>query len=77
MEIASPQVSSRNVMTNEGQPLIFANGPAIQAGQSLSVDLTGLPNHPEWPMWFALAIGIGLVGLGLWAGFTGPARRRI
>jgi hypothetical protein len=77
MEIASTQIESRNIMTNEGQPLFFANGPAILAGKALTLDLTGLPNHPQWPRWLALALGLGLVGLGLWAGFTGPARRRI
>lgn len=77
LDIASPQIGTRNTMVNEGQPLIFANGPAIPAGQALTVDLSGLPNHPEWPMWSALTIGLGLMGWGLWAGFTGPARRRI
>lgn len=77
MDMASAQIGSRNTMVNEGQPLMFANGPAIPAGQALTVDLSGLPNHPEWPMWSALTIGLGLMGWGLWAGFTGPARRRL
>jgi len=77
MEIASPQIGSRNTTVNEGQPLIFANGPAIQAGQPLTLDLSGLPSHPEWPMWSALVVGLGLMGWGLWAGFTGPVRRRL
>jgi hypothetical protein len=77
LEIASPQIANRNTMVNEGQPLIFANGPAIAAGQPLTLDITGLPHHAEWPMWLAMSLGLGLMGLGLWAAFTGPARRRI
>lgn len=77
LEIASPQIASRNTMMNEGQPLIFANGPAIASGKALTLDITGLPHHAEWPMWCALTVGLGLMGWGLWAGFTGPARRRI
>jgi hypothetical protein len=78
LEIASPQIASRTSMRSESQqPFIMANGPAIPAGQAFTLDVSGLPNHAEWPMWLALTLGMGFVGLGLWAGFTGPARRRI
>lgn len=75
MEIASPQVASRNMVTNEGQPLIFASGPAIAAGQALTVDFAGLPHHPTWPQWTAMSIALALIGWGIWGAATAPRRR--
>ena len=75
LEIASPQVTARNVVSSNGQPLIFASGPAIQAGQALTVDITGLPHHPTWPQWVAFALALAVIGWGIWGAVTAPARR--
>ncbi len=75
LEIASPQVTTRNVVSNNGQPLIFGSGPAIAAGQSLTVDITGLPHHPTWPQWTALALAFAVISWGVWGAVTAPARR--
>lgn len=75
LEITSPQIASRNMVTNEGQPLIFASGPAIQAGQTLTVDFAGLPHHATWPQWTAMSIALALIGWGIWGAATAPRRR--
>ncbi len=75
LEIASLQVTARNVVSSNGQPLIFASGPAIQAGQALTVDITGLPHHPTWPQWVAFALALAVIGWGIWGAMTAPARR--
>lgn len=75
LEIASPQVTARNMVDSNGQPLIFASGPAIQAGQALVVDFSGLPHHPTWPQWTALLLGLAIMGWGIWGAATAPARR--
>lgn len=74
LEIASPQMTNRNVVSSNGQPLIFGSGPAIPAGQSLTVDITGLPHHPTWPQWTALTLALAIVGLGVWGAVTAPRR---
>jgi len=75
IEIASPQVTARNMVDSNGQPLIFASGPAIQAGQTLTVDLSGLPHHPTWPQWVAIALALAVIAWGIWGAVTAPARR--
>ena len=75
LELASPQVTARNVVSSNGQPLIFASGPTIPAGQALTVDLTGLPHHPTWPQWVAFALAMAVIGWGVWGAVTAPALR--
>jgi hypothetical protein len=49
--------------------------PAMPQGQSLSLDITGLPFHPRWPRYTALTAAGVIVSWGLWAAFV-PTRRR-
>ena len=78
LEIASPQIAGRApVRAGDGKSFISASGPAIQAGQRLTLDISGLPHHPVWPRWVALAFATGFIAWGLWAGVTAPARRRV
>lgn len=77
LEIASPQIASRAPMrAADGKAFINAAGPAIQSGQRLTMDISGLPFHSEWPRWVALAFASGFIAWGLWAGLLTPARRR-
>jgi hypothetical protein len=75
LEIASPQVTARNMVMNEGQPLIFASGPGMASGQTLEVDFSGLPHHPAWPQWTALSLAMALMAWGVWGAATAPRRR--
>jgi hypothetical protein len=77
LDISSPQIAGRSVVHGQIQPFISASGPAIPAGERLTVDFTGLPNHAEWPRWTALAAGLGFISWGLWAAATAPERRRV
>ncbi len=77
LDIASPQISGRGTISSQGKPFISASGPAIQAGQTLTINFSGLPNRPAWPRWVALIIGLGFVSWGLWSAWTAPARRRV
>jgi hypothetical protein len=75
LAIESPQVTSRNTMDSNGQPLLVASGPAIEAGQALTVDFSGLPHHPTWPQWVAFTLALAVIGWGIWGAVTAPARR--
>ncbi len=77
LDIASPQVTGRSLMTGQQGPYISATGPAIQAGQRLTIDFSGLPYRAQWPRWVALTLALGFISWGLWSGWTAPARRRI
>ncbi|MSO50269.1 MAG: hypothetical protein EXQ49_10295 [Acidobacteria bacterium] len=77
LDISSPQVSGRGMMASQGKPFISASGAAIQAGQTLTVNFSGLPNRPAWPRWVALIIGLSFVSWGLWSVWTAPVRRRV
>lgn len=77
LEIASPQISGRSMMTGQAKPFISATGPAIQSGQPLTLDISGLPHHAVWPRWVALTLGVGFVSWGLWVAMTAPTRRRV
>lgn len=74
IEIASPQIANRNIVTSEGQPLIFASGPAIEAGGRLTVEFSGLPHHPRWPQYTALSLALALIAWGVWGAATAPRR---
>jgi len=76
IDVASPQITSKQRVTEQGQPLIFATGPPIEAGHVLDVDITGLPHHASWPRYLALALAGAIMSVGIWAAvFTGPRRR--
>jgi hypothetical protein len=65
------------MMSSQDRTFINASGPAIAAGQRLSLDITGLPHRARWPRWVALAFASGFIIWGLWAGVAAPARRRV
>jgi len=77
LDISSPQISGRGMMSSQGKPFISASGPAIQAGQTLTINFSGLPHRSLWPRWVALAVGLSLVSWGLWSAWTAPVRRRV
>jgi hypothetical protein len=78
LEITSPQIAARAAMrAGDGKAFINASGPSIPAGQHLALDISGLPHHPTWPRWLALACATGFIAWGLWAGVAAPARRRV
>ena len=74
VDISSVQLPSKQRTTEQGQPLIFATGPPLQAGQSLIVDFSGLPHHARWPRNVALALAGLIVSAGLWAAVVAPRR---
>ena len=74
LELASPQIASQQSVNEEGQPLIIATGPPLATGQLLSLQISGLPYHPQWPRYVALSAASVIMICGLWAAFA-PTRR--
>lgn len=76
LDVRSPQIASKREVTDQGQKLIVAGGPAIPAGQSLVLEISGLPHHALWPRYVALSLATVIMGAGLWAAaFPNPRRR--
>jgi hypothetical protein len=49
MQVASPQLTDVREMNSDGQPFIMATGPRLNAGETLVLNLTGLPSHSDTP----------------------------
>jgi len=74
--VRSPQLTgTREVQSEQGQTLILGAGPALSQGQTLAIEITGLPHRPTWPRNLALALAVIFMGAGLWAAVTAPRRR--
>jgi hypothetical protein len=75
MTLASPQLSTKQDVNDQGRALILGTGPGLAAGQTLSLEIAGLPHRAAWPRDLALALAAVFVAAGLWGAFTAPARR--
>ncbi len=75
LDLASPQLKTKALTHREGQPLVTGEVPAMPAGASLVLDVTGLPHHARGPRYTALSAAGVIVLWGLWAAFV-PARGR-
>jgi hypothetical protein len=76
LEIASPQIGSQQSVMEQGQPLIIGMGPPLAAGQTFSLQVSGLPYHPQWPRYVALGTAAVIMTCGIWAAIVAPTRRR-
>lgn len=68
--------STGDVKSESGTTFILGSGPALAAGSTLAVDLTGLPAHSSVPMWTALIIAGSVLGFGAWLAFVGRPNER-
>ena len=74
-DLLSPQITSKETSTDQGQTLLVGTGPALAAGETLELEITGLPFHPRWPRNVALALAGMIVAIGIWAAATARPRR--
>ena len=73
MQVSSPQLTDVREMTSEGQPFIMATGPKLNAGDTLVLNLTGLPAHTTTPRTVALAATVIMFLVAGWFAFS-PGR---
>ena len=77
LDLQSTQLTTKQVMNDQNQPVVFGSGPALQAGTSLTFEITGLPHHARWPRYVALTLSGLILSTGLWAAFGPASRRRV
>jgi hypothetical protein len=76
LRVSSPQLDkSDEVRTESGDLFVLGNGPAIQAGGTLTLTLTGLPFHSRRPRYVALTLAGGLLAFGAWLAISGRSQR--
>jgi hypothetical protein len=75
LKISSPQISSAQEFTNEDQLVILGAGPGLAAGQSLSLEIAGLPHRSPWPRRIALAFAGLIIAAGFIGVYTAPRRQ--
>jgi hypothetical protein len=66
MQIASPQLTDIGERTSDGQPFIIATGGRLNAGDTLVLNLTGLPAHSMTQRNVALIAALVMFAIGAW-----------
>ena len=72
MRLESPQMTEQREMAAEGHTYIVGQGPAVQAGTTLSFTFSNLPHAPTWPRNVALALAVVILAAGVWASSRVP-----
>jgi hypothetical protein len=66
MELQSAQIAEHRDMPLQGETFIVAKGPAVAAGQTVSLTFNGLPHQAVWPRNLALVVAVVVLGAGVW-----------
>jgi hypothetical protein len=75
MELSSPQLTETRDMTSEGQVFIMGTGGRLNAGDTLVVNLSGMPAHSHMPRNIALAAAALVFAVGVWMAMSPAAAR--
>jgi hypothetical protein len=67
MELRSAQIAEHRDMPLQGETFIVGKGPAVAAGQTVSLTFTGLPHRALWPRNAALILAVAILLVGVWA----------
>lgn len=70
--LAAPALPQSREADAEGKKYFTGTGPGLKAGETLTLVVDGLPHHPTWPRYTALAIAGLIVAAGLWVMFRVP-----
>lgn len=73
LSISSQQFSTVGEVTADtGAPFFLANGPAMAAGSTLTMQLSNLPAHSRTPRLVALSLAAVVIVVGIWWAVTAP-----
>jgi hypothetical protein len=73
MQVASKQLTDVREMNSDGQPFVMATGPRLNAGETMVLNLTGLPSHSNTPRNAGLIAAVMIFAIGAWFAFS-PAK---
>ncbi len=75
MQMSSPQLTDTREMTSDGQQFIMGTGGRINAGETVSVNLSSMPAQSRWPRNVALGAAALVFAVGLWMAVSPQAAR--
>ena len=75
MQMSSPQLTDTREVTSDGQQFIMGTGGRINAGETVSVNLSGMPAQSLWPRNVALGVAALVFAVGLWMAVSPQAAR--
>jgi hypothetical protein len=76
LQIDSPQFANKQEANASGTPFLMATGGRINAGETLTLNLSGLPYHSRALRDAGIGLGAIVLAVGLWVAFAGaPAGR--
>jgi hypothetical protein len=76
LKIASAQLPEQQEAAASGQTFVMGRGSRLNAGQPLTLTLSGLPHRSTALRNGGVAVAALVLGLGAWAAFTGAPVRR-
>jgi hypothetical protein len=66
LHVTSPQFATHRDTATGGETYILGQGPALRAGDTVRLDLTGLPHEPVWPTNVAIGLAVIILLAGAW-----------
>jgi hypothetical protein len=66
LHVTSPQFATHRDMSTGGETYILGEGPALRAGDTIRLDLTGVPHEPIWPTNLAIGLAVIILIAGVW-----------
>ncbi len=75
LQISSPQFQQQQEARAGGAPFLMATGGRINAGDTLTITLTGLPHRNNLVRDIGVGAGVLILALGFWAAFGGRSVR--
>lgn len=66
LHMTSPQFATHRDITNGGQTYILGQGPALRAGDTVTLNLTGVPHESTWMTNLAIALAVLILVAGAW-----------
>ena len=75
MQMSSPQLTETRDMASDGQVFIMGTGGRLNAGDTLVVNLSGMPAHSLWPRNVALGAALLVFLVGTWLSLSPTAAR--
>ena len=76
LQISSPQFQQQQDANAGGAPFIMATGGRLNAGDTLTITLSGLPHRSTTLRDVGIAAGVLILLGGLWVALSGPRVRR-
>jgi hypothetical protein len=77
MQISSPQLQPAQQANASGAPFLMATGARLNAGETLTLTLTGLPHRNTMVRDVGLGVGFVILVAGFWAAFSGRRARKV